>query len=129
MKISHDEVSDLYRTYFSADKTFQRYSLNLPDDINSLDPLYMLEVINGEGSIQQRAQITGKLIEGKKVEVYDTGKMVKSFIHNGQGTLALLFTEEPYLLQVVIDYCYALVLKKLTPPSLDSEGEAVTEKA
>jgi len=129
MKISHEEVSELYKRYFSADKTFTRYSLSLPDDINSLDPLYMLEVINGEGSIQQRAQITGKLIEGKKVEIYDTGKMVKSFIHNGQGALPLLFVDEPYLLQVVIDYCYSLVLKKLTPPSLVSEEPAATEKA
>jgi hypothetical protein len=126
--LSHTEVKDLYDKYFGADKSFSQYNVNFPDGVNSLDPLVLLELINGENTVGQRAAIAAQLITGKKVEIYEGEKKVKGFTFNGTGSLSLLFTDEPYLLQVLIDYGYALVLKKLTPPSPVSNEEVVVKQ-
>jgi hypothetical protein len=123
VELSHAIVKELYDKYFGADKSFSQYNINLPDGVNNLDPLIMLELINGENTVTQRAAITTQLIVGKKVEIYEGEKKIKGFTHNGTGSISLLFTDDPYLLQVLIDYGYALVLKKLTPPSPVSNVE------
>ena len=123
MILTHADVKEVYEKYFGTDKSFSQYSIKLPDGVNNLDPILLLEVVNGENTVAQRMAITSELIKSKKVEIFCLDKKVMGFTHNGEGSISLLFMEAPYLLQVLIDYGYAFILKKLTPPSSDSSGE------
>lgn len=128
MVVTGADISNIYAEYLSANKTLSQYSINLPEGVNELDPLLLLECINGENSISNKAMITSKLIEGKKVEMLEGEKKILGFTFNGEGQLSMLFTSAPYLLQALLDFGYAHVLKKLTPPSPASSGEVSVEK-
>lgn len=139
MKVSFDEARELYRQYAESDRGMSDYYVDFPEDVNILDPLFLLERINENASFTRKVELITALVSGKKVEVWyqepplmeeedDTivketyePKKVMGFTFNGTGSLGALFTEKPYLLQVLIDYGYALILKKLTPPSKSSK--------
>lgn len=142
MKLSFDEARKLYSQYAEAERSMSAYYVELPEDVNTVDPLFLLERINEAPSFVRKVELVTALISGKKVEVWyqpaplvekdeeaGTEKVVETydpekimgFTFNGTGSLGALFTEEPYLLQVVIDYGYAIILKKLTPPSRGSK--------
>lgn len=141
MKLNFGDAEKLYKDYTAAERTMSEYYVDFPDDVNVLDPLFLLERINEKPSFARKVELITALVSGKKVEVWyqpepliekdeATGKelvketyeakKVMGFIFNGTGSLGAMFTEKPYLLQVLIDYGYALVLKKLTPPSRGS---------
>lgn len=136
MKVNFDVARELYDQYATADRLMSNYYVDFPEDVNVLDPLFLLERINND-SFTKKVEIVTALISGKKVEVwfqpppvvgedgtvketFDAEK-VMGFVFNGTGSIGALFTEQPFLLQVLIDYSYALVLKKLTPPSKSSK--------
>jgi len=136
MKLNFGDAEKLYKDYTEAERTMSEYYVDLPDDVNVLDPLFLLERINEKPSFARKVELVTALVSSKKVEIwyqpeplleedgsvketYEAEK-VMGFIFNGTGSLGAMFTEKPYLLQVLIDYGYALVLKKLTPPSRGS---------
>lgn len=142
MKLSFGDAEKLYQEYTAAERTMSEYSVDFPEDINVLDPLFLLERINERPSFARKVELVTALISGKKVEVWyqpeplvekneTTGEevvketypaeKVMGFTFNGTGSLGAMFIEQPYLLQVLIDYGYAIVLKKLTPPSRGSK--------
>ena len=128
MELKHAEVKEIYTDYYSADKSLSQFTVNLPEGVNNLDPLLMLEVINSEDTVAQKMLVTAALTKGKKVELMGPVGKIMGFTHNGEGSISLLFQEYPYLLQVLIDYGYALILKKLTPPSFASSEEVTEEE-
>lgn len=120
MTIDGAFAKEAYKNFFSREEGASLFVVEV-DGLNELDPLLMLDVV-GEATLTRRAELTATLIKGKKVEIFTKeGEKVHSFVFNG-GTLSMLFTEKPYLLQTLIDYCFATVLKKLTPPSQSSEA-------
>jgi len=142
MKLKFADAKEFYKEYADAERTMSEYFVDMPEDINTLDPLFLLERINEQPTFARKVELVTALITGKKVEIwyqpeplikkdektgteeivetYDAEKAM-GFIFNGTGSLGALFTEQPYLLQVLIDYGYAIVLKKLTPPSRGSK--------
>lgn len=139
MRVSFSDAESLYNQYSVADRTMEGYYVEFPEDVNTLDPIFLLERINERPSFARKVELITALITGKKVEIWfqpkpildekgevmetSEPKKVHGFVFNGTGSLGALFTEKPYLLQVLVDYGYALVLKKLTPPSESSKEE------
>lgn len=136
MDLNFAEAEKLYKDYAAAERTMSGYYVSFPDDVNVMDPLFLLERINERPTFTRKVELVTALISGKKVEIWyqpdplmENGEVketyesekVHGFVFNGTGSLGALFTDKPYLLQVLVDYGYALVLKKLTPPSIGSK--------
>ena len=97
-------------------------SVEIVGDENELDPLTLLRAYDEEPTIQNTLVLTGQMILNKEVRFIRNGKVIYSFIYNG-GDLSEKFTKVPYLLDTLMKLCYGLMVKKLTPPSEDSENE------
>lgn len=121
MEISYNDANQAYEDYNSADTMMSAYTIDFPNGLNAVDPLLMIKTMQNRRDLQQQIAYTTVLINGKQVDIYVTtdGKKtpVQSFTFNGQGQLSHLFQERPYLLQLLLDYCVAYLVKKLTPPS------------
>lgn len=89
---------------------------------NELDPLTLLRAYDEEPTIESNAILTGQMILNKEVRFIRQGEVIHSFIYNG-GDLGEKFKKVPYLLDTLMKLCYGLMVKKLTPPSEDSENE------
>lgn len=89
---------------------------------NDLDPLTLLRAYDEEPTIQNTLSLTSQLILNKEVRFIRNDKIIFSFTYNG-GELSEKFVKAPYLLDTLMKLCYGLMVKKLTPPSEDSENE------
>lgn len=89
---------------------------------NELDPLTLLRAYDEEPTVESNAVLTGQMILNKEVRFIRNGEVIHTFIYNG-GDLSEKFVKVPYLLDTLMKLCYGLMIKKLTPPSEDSENE------
>lgn len=89
---------------------------------NELDPLVLLRAYGEEPTIDNMLALTTQMIINKHVKFTRNGEIVLEFTYNG-GNLSEKFAKAPYLLDLLLKLCYGIMVKKLTPPSEDSENE------
>ena len=126
MTITFEEASLAYESYNKADTLMTNFKVVFPDGVNEVDPLLMIDSMQNRANLQYQLKYALALINSKKVEIYMENKSVETpdaedekvlaFTYNGQGQLSHLFQKQPYLLQLLLDYCTAHLVKKLTPP-------------
>ena len=137
MEVSFQSAAEAYMDYEKADTLMSGYTIRFPSGVQEVDPLLMIKTIQDSRSMEVKMNYVAALINNKPVEIYlkdpdevdDNGEVIKvyeplkvmGFTFNGQGNLSYLFIDKPYLLQLLVDYCYAILLKKLTPPSRNSQ--------
>lgn len=121
MEITFEDANKAYTEYNQADTMMSNFTIDFPDGVNDVDPLLMIKTMQSRRDLSQQVEFTNVLINGKQVKIYlienNEKTLVQGFTHNGQGQLSHLFQERPYLLQLLLDYCIAYLVKKLTPPS------------
>lgn len=85
---------------------------------NNLDVLFLLHVMGKkEPDIQELAEASEALLDGKSIEFWSGEKLLFSCVYNrGSGNkLHQLFSDKVYLYDILQQTVYALLLKKLTP--------------
>ena len=97
-------------------------SVDIPGDVNDLSPLVMLRAYEQEPTIDNMMGIASEMVLNKCVQFKRNGKIIHEFVYNG-GDLGDKFVEAPFLLDLLLKLCYGILVKKLTPPSEDSETE------
>jgi len=93
-------------------------SIEIEDDVNTLDPLVLLRFYEEEASLDTSVALTAQMIMNKHVVFKKAGEVVLEFTYTG-GELGAKFAEAPYLLDMLLKMCYGIMIKKLTPPSND----------
>ena len=116
------EYNDILNNFKKGRSWLNDVSVEIVDGENELDPLTLLRAYDDEPTIENTLSLTGQLILNKEVRFIRNGKVVHTFVYNG-GDLCEKFTKVPYLLDTLMKLCYGLMVKKLTPPSEDSETE------
>lgn len=96
--------------------------VDIEDGENTIPPLVLLRAYEAEPTIDNTLSLASQMIMNKHVKFIRKGNVVLEFTYNG-GDLSEKFTKMPYLLDLLLKLCYGLMVKKLTPPSEDSENE------
>lgn len=89
---------------------------------NELPPLVLLRAYEQEPTVDNMATLASQMVMNKHIKFIRSGKVVLELTYNG-GDLGEKFTKAPYLFDMLLKLCYGLMVKKLTPPSEDSENE------
>lgn len=97
-------------------------SVEIVDGENVLPPLTLLRAYDEEPTIDSSLSLASQMIMNKCVRFKKGSNTIFEFVYNG-GDLSEKFTKAPYLLDTLLKLCYGLMIKKLTPPSEDSENE------
>lgn len=116
------EYNDILNNFKKGRAWLNDISVEIVDGENDLDPLILLRAYDEEPNIDNTLALTGQMIINKEVRFIHGDKIVLSFVYNG-GDLSDKFAKAPYLLDTLMKLCYGLLVKKLTPPSEDSEKE------
>lgn len=116
------EYNDILGNFKKGRSWLNDVSVEIVGGENELDPLTLLRAYDEEPTIENQIVLTQQLILNKEVRFIRNDVIVHSFIYNG-GDLGEKFTKTPYLLDTLMKLCYGLMIKKLTPPSEDSETE------
>ena len=116
------EYNDILKDFKKGRSWLNDISVEIVGGENELDPLTLLRAYDEEPTIESTLTLTGQMVINKEVRFMHKGTLVHSFTYVG-GDLGEKFTKVPYLLDTLMKLCYGLMIKKLTPPSEDSENE------
>lgn len=97
-------------------------SIDIEEGENDLDPLVLLRAYDEEPTIDNTLALASQMVMNKHIKFIHKNKVIHEFTYNG-GSLSDKFQKVPYLLDLLLKTCYGLMVKKLTPPSEDSENE------
>lgn len=86
------------------------------------DPLQLLRLYEQKPDVDTNFAIATLFCNKKRVVFRKNEKEIYSFVFTGDN-LADYFDECPWLMDVLFNATYAILVKKLTPPSNDSEIE------
>ena len=82
----------------------------------------LLRAYDEEPTIDNTLALASQMVLNKHVKFIHKGEVIHEFTYNG-GDLSEKFIKAPWLLDLLLKTCYGLMIKKLTPPSEDSEKE------
>lgn len=119
MKITTEELSKNYEEFFQFVDSSDELSIDY-DGINDLDPLFALSMMHTrDKDIADRCELTRLLFMNRTVTIKKGEKVLKSFYINAEIKMSFLFKDDPYLLLILCNFSYGLLLKKLIPQSND----------
>ena len=116
------EYNDILKDFKKGRSWLNDISVEIVGGENELDPLTLLRAYDEEPTIESTLALTGQVVINKEVRFMHKGTLIHSFTYVG-GDLGEKFSKVPYLLDTLMKLCYGLMIKKLTPPSEDSENE------
>lgn len=116
------EYGNILNNFKKGRTWLNEVSIEIVGGENELDPLVLLRAYDEEPTIDNSLALTMQMVLNKEVRFMHKGTCILSFTYTG-GDLSEKFTKAPYLLDTLMKLCYGLMIKKLTPPSEDSEIE------
>lgn len=116
------EYNDIFTGFKKGREWLNDIQVEIVEGENELPPLTLLRAYEEEPSIDNSLALTSQMVMNRCVRFIKNGVTVLEFVYNG-GDLSEKFTKAPYLLDTLMKLCYGLMVKKLTPPSEDSENE------
>ncbi len=122
MEYGSKEYNEILVDFKKGRSWLNDVSVDIKGDVNNLSPLTMLRSYESEPTIDNTMALASEMVLNKEVVFSRKGKVIHSFIYNG-GDLGDKFVEAPFLLDLLLKLCYGILIKKLTPPSEDSETE------
>lgn len=122
MEYGSKEYNEILADFRKGRAWLNDVSVEIPGDVNKLSPLVMLRAYEQEPSIDNTMAIASEMVLNREVRFKRNGKVIHEFVYNG-GDLGDKFTDAPFLLDLLLKLCYGILVKKLTPPSEDSETE------
>lgn len=116
------EYKQILTDYKKGQTWLNDVNVEIVEGENTIDPMVLLRAYDAEPTIDNATALSSQFVLNKCVRFTRGGKTVLEFVYNG-GDLSEKFTTAPYLLDLLNKLCYGLMIKKLTPPSEDSENE------
>lgn len=120
--IGSKEYNELIKKYVEGSSWLNDVQMEIEEGENEIDPIVLLRAYEAEVTIDNNLALASQFIMNKHVKFYREGKEILAFTYTG-GDIGIKFKSAPYLLDILLKTCYGLMLKKLTPPSSDSETE------
>lgn len=122
MEYGSKEYQKILKEFSKGQDWLNDVSIDIEGGENELDPLVLLRAYDEEATIDNMLALTSQMVINKHIKFIRNGQIVCEFTYNG-GNLGEKFNKAPYLLNLLLKLCYGLMVKKLTPPSEDSESE------
>ena len=121
-KYGSREYNKILKDFTKGQDWLNDVEVEIEDGENNLSPLILLRAYEAEPTIDNTLALASQMVLNKHVVFHQGGREVYSFTYNG-GDLGEKFAKASYLLDTLLKLCYGLMVKKLTPPSEDSETE------
>ena len=118
------EYNKVFEDYKKGQKWLNDVEVEIVGGEANVDPLTLLRIYDDKVSVDNELILASGFCLNRVVRFTKNGNVIHEFMYNG-GALADNFMGKPFLLDVLLKMSYGLMLKKLTPPSEDSESEAL----
>lgn len=122
MAFGSKEYNKVFEDYKKGQKWLNDVEVEIVGGEADIDALTLLRIYDDKISIDNELALASGFCMNRCVRFYKNKQVVHEVMYQG-GDLGEHFQGRPYLLDVLLKMSYGLMLKKLTPPSEDSESE------
>lgn len=122
MAFGSNDVGTILESYKKGQKWLDEVDIEIVGGENEVDPLVLLRIYDDKPTVDNELVLASGFCLNRVVRFIRNGNIIYQIDFKG-GNLAEQFMGKPYLLDVLLKMSYSLMLKKLTPPSEDSESE------
>ena len=122
MEFGSKEYNSILKGFKKGQEWLNDVVVDIEDGENELPPLVLLRAYEQEPTVDSSMSLAAQMVMNKHVKFVRGSQVIHEFTYNG-GDLGEKFLKAPYLLDLLLKLCYGLMVKKLTPPSEDSENE------
>lgn len=116
------EYNDILKDFRKGRESLNDVTIEIKGGENDLPPLVLLRAYDEEPTIDNLLSLASQFVMNRTVVFTRHDKVLHEFTYNG-GDLSDKFIPAPYLMDLLLKLCYSIMIKKLTPPSEDSENE------
>jgi hypothetical protein len=125
-KYTSDEVQELLKKYQEGRIMMNDMSVEILPEENNVDALLLLRTFNSDKNIDDMLPLVQAFCRQRQIKIKRKDKDIFNIVYDGNAPLETLFAKMPYYLDLLVNCCYAIMLKKLTPPFEDSEEASVS---
>lgn len=122
MAFGSKEYNQVFEDYKKGQKWLNDVEVEIVGGEEDIDPLTLLRIYDDKLSVDNELALASGFCLNRCVRFMQGGKCIHEIFYKG-GSLSEHFKGRAYLLDVLLKMSYGLMLKKLTPPSDDSETE------
>ena len=117
IKINPEDIDDILNNYREQRVRAANITVEL-SGVNELDTLVLLRTMEKKApEVDEIAKVAEIMLDGQSITFMNGDEQLYALSYNrGSGNrLHLMFTDKPYLYDILQQTVYALMLKKLTP--------------
>lgn len=122
MAFGSKEYNQVFDDYKKGQKWLNDVEVEIVGGEADVDPLTLLRIYDDKITVDSELVLASGFCMNRCIRFFKDGTLIFETVYKG-GALAEQFMGRPYLLDVLLKMSYGLMLKKLTPPSEDSETE------
>lgn len=123
MKYGSKEYGAIFKEFQKNRNWLNGVDIEIVGGENELDSLTLLRAYDEEPTVDSSMALAVQMVVNRQVRfTRGSDTILEVFVKPGDN-LADHFNKAPYLLDMLLKLCYGLMVKKLTPPSEDSEKE------
>jgi len=123
MVYSNKEYGNIFKEFQKNRAWLNDVEIEIVGGENEVDPLVLLRLYDQDPTVDTTVEITTLMVVNRTVRFTKGGKLLHEVTYKPGTNLSDSFAKMPYLLDMLLKLCYGLMVKKLTPPSEDSENE------
>ncbi len=116
------EYGNVFDEYRKGQKWLNDVKVEIVGGEADIDPLTLLRIYDDKVSVDNELILATGFCLNRVIRFYKQDRLIYEVNFAG-GSLADEFKGQAYLLDLLLKMSYGLMLKKLTPPSEDSESE------
>lgn len=122
MAFGSKEYNKVFDDYKKGQKWLNDVEVEIVGGEADIDPLTLLRIYDDKITVDNELVLATGFCMNRMIRFTQNGASIYETFYKG-GDLGEHFQGRPYLLDVLLKMSYGLMLKKLTPPSEDSETE------
>lgn len=122
MAFGSKEYNDIFDSYKKGQKWLNDVEVEIVGGEADVDPLTLLRIYDDKITVDNELVLASGFCMNRCVRFLKGGEVIHEVFYKG-GDIGEHFAGRPYLLDVLLKMSYAILLKKLTPPSESSETE------
>ena len=122
MAFGSKEYNKVFDDYKKGQQWLNNVEVEIVGGESEIDPLTLLRIYDEKITVDNELALASGFCLNRVIRFLREGNVLHEVDYRG-GDLGAHFKGLPYLLDVLLKMSYGLMLKKLTPPSEDSESE------
>lgn len=110
------EVLNTLEQFQKGREVLNGMSVEIVPEENTVDALLLIRTFNSEKTVEDMVPLVQAMCRQRTIRIWQGNKKLFEMMYDGTASIQSMFAKQPWQLDLLINCCYSIMLKKLTPP-------------